>query len=319
MGPQLVRRKRQRKLSFNLRHADAFGALPPGELLIEQITGERLRALRDQGETVRKYQFRQFFELEAQRALHKEKITAALQSVAGIQVDINGWCRAIKLRYGHALLSCLGSLKQSGRFNYGADIDDQRFPVFPALYIASDRATAHCEMFGYTAEEDVSGLSGQALALQPATSIAYLALAGAVNNVFDLTQPKNLRAFLRATAVFKFTSDFRAMERKLGIRPVMLARTTGRLMTTFMDPSWRAFLTHVDVPANSQVFGQLVSAAGFEGIRYNSVRTGAHALAIFPRCFRNSSSIVRVLDPPPGARCIELRAGTYEDTERQVW
>jgi hypothetical protein len=320
MGRWPVHRNRQRRLSFNFRQGDPFRRLPPGELLLEQITGDQLRAARNRGETVRKYQSRQFFELEAQRAANKEKITAALQSVAGISVPIDGWCRAIKLRYAHALLSCVGSLRQSGRFNYGADIDEQRFPTFPALYVAKDRATAHCEMFGYTEEEHVAGgLSGKALALQPETSIVYLALTGAVNNIFDLTQSKNLRAFLQVVAKFKFSSDFRAMERKLGFKPMLVANTTERLMVTFMDTKWRAFLTHVDLPANSQVFGQLVSAAGFEGIRYASVRTRTDVLAIFPRCFRNSSSIVTVIDPPLGAHCAELSSATYTDVERQVW
>jgi len=71
--------------------------------------------------------------------------------------------------------------------------------------------------------------------------------------------------------------------------------------------------------ANGQVFGGLAAAAGFEGIRYKSVRTSGDALAIFPRAFRNSASIVRVLDPHPGAHCVELSATTFNDCERIEW
>jgi hypothetical protein len=147
----------------------------------------------------------------------------------------------------------------------------------------------------------------------------WLALTGIVNNVFDLTQERNLVPFLKATSIFRFSRDFRAYERSLGIRPVRVANTTARLITTFMDPSWRAFAAHVDLPANSQVFGGLAAAAGFEGIRYKSVRTGGDALAIFPRAFRNSASIVRVRDPHPGAHCVELSATTFNDCERVEW
>jgi hypothetical protein len=318
MGPPLVKPQKRRDLKFRFSRGNPFRELAPGELLLEQISDRQLRAARDHGQRILNYQTRQFFELEALRAAHRDKITDALQSVPGVPIDVTGWCRAIKGRYAHALLSCVGSMKQSGRFNVGADVDGgQRFPIFPALYVASDRATAHCEMFGHV--QPGSGLSAEALALQSDTSILWLALTGMVSNVFDLTQERNLVPFLKATSSFRFSRDFRAYERSLGIKPVLVANTTARLMATFMDPSWRAFAAHVDLPANSQVFGGLAAAAGFEGIRYKSARTGGDALAIFPRAFRNSASVIRVCDPHPGAHCIELSATTFTDCERFEW
>lgn len=151
MGQRFVTRHRNKKqLSYRVRQGQ-FPSLSPGELLLEQISNEQLLATRGRAEKVREYHAKAFYELEAQRATHTEIIINALQSVPSTTINVDGWCRAIKLRYVKTPLSCLGSLKQSGRFNFGADIDEQaRFTAFPALYIAADRATAHCEMFGYT-------------------------------------------------------------------------------------------------------------------------------------------------------------------------
>lgn len=148
------------------------------------------------------------------------------------------------------------------------------------------------------------------------TSLAWLALGGTMHNVFDLTEPRSLKPFIAATKHFKFTTDFRKFERSIGIKPVQVARTPTTLLRTFMDPSWRNYPMYADLPANSQVFGKLLNAAGFEGVLYSSVRTDGLALAIFPRCFAGSSSVVRVLDPLPGARCTELNATNYSAFER---
>lgn len=312
----MSRHKNKKQLNFRVRRGQ-FASLSPGELLLEQISDAQLLAIRGRAKKVREYHAKAFYELEAQRATHKEVITTALQSVPGVTVNIDGWCRAIKLRYVNTPLSCVGSLKQSGRFNYGADIDEQaRFTPFPALYVASDRATAHCEMFGYTEQESVTGLTSEALALQPATSIVYLALSGVVNNVFDLKQTSNLKSFLEVTKRFKMTSSLRRLERKLGVRPMQVIGTAALLVRSLMEKEWRAFPVHVDIPANSQVFGRLASIAGFEGIRYESSRTGKDVLAIFPRNFRNSTSVIRVTDAPGESTCIVLDGKTWRDAER---
>lgn len=320
MGQRSVTRRRNKKqLNFSIRQG-RFPSLSPGELLLEQISNEQLLAIRGRAEKVREYYAKAFYELEAQRATHKEGITKALQSVSGTTINTDGWCRAIKLRYVDSALSCIGSLKQSGRFNYGADIDEQaRFTAFPALYIASDRATAHCEMFGYTEHEATTGLTSEALALQPDMSIAYLALSGTVNNVFDLKKKSNLKPFIEATRGFKMTPSLRKLERNLGMKPMQVVNTMALLSRSLMEKEWRAFPMHVDIPANSQIFARLVLTAGFEGIRYESTRTGKDVLAIFPRSFRNSTSIVRVTDAPPKSRFTVLSGETWEDAERTAW
>lgn len=294
--------------------------LSPGELLFEQINDEDLARSQRHGRNSRRYNSRFFWELEAQREQSKEAINAALQSVPGITVNVDGWCRAMKARYFLSPLSCIGSMRVSGRFNFGADVDENnRFPAFPALYIAENRATAHCEMVGYTEPDGVHRgevLSGEALALMRDTSITLAAISGHVSNVFDLTDDKNLKSFIEETRDFKFTSDFRKFERELGFKPIQIARSSKELLGTFMDPSWRTFPMYLDLPANSQVFGKLLMAAGFEGVLYRSMRTDGRALAIYPRCFAASSSVVKIVDPLPSAVCTELNSATHMDCER---
>ena len=288
--------------------------------MLEQINNEQLLATRGRAAKIREYHAKAFYELEAQRATHTEILTQALQNIPTTPINVDGWCRAIKLRYVKTPLSCVGSLKQSDRFNYGADIDDQaRFTAFPALYIAADRATAHCEMFGYTEQTEFTGLTSEALALQPSTSIVYLALSGIVSNVFDLRLKSNLKPFIDATKKFKMSPSLRTYERSLGLKPMQVVSTASMLMRSFMEKEWRAFPMQVDIPANSQIFARLVLMAGYEGIRYISTRTGGEALAVFPRNFVNSTSVVQVPDALPETKCSVLNGDTWKDAERTEW
>ncbi|MBX3695326.1 MAG: RES family NAD+ phosphorylase [Steroidobacteraceae bacterium] len=307
-----MKRPGRRSLEFRTGRG-AFPTLAPGELLLEQISGEQLARSRSRQQAILLWQTQQFAELETQRTLHRARILEALRSIPGITVDLQGWCRAIKLRYALSPLSCLGSLRQSGRFNFGRDIDEFRFSPFPALYLAESPETALHEMFGATAEKGVLG--PQALALTREHSVALLSLRGQVNQVFDLTQPGTLQPFVDITKTFRFSREYRALERTLGIRPASIVNTVSMMLRSFMDPSWRVFNSSVDLPANTQVFGQLAAASGFEGILYRSIRTQGRSLVVFPRNFAGTSSVVRVLDPPEGARCVELTSRTYAEIE----
>ena len=100
---------------------------------------------------------------------------------------------------------------------------------------------------------------------------------------------------------------------------MQVASSAPLLMRSFMEKEWRAFPMQVDVPANSQIFARLVLMAGFEGIRYESTRTGKDALAVFPRNFRNSTSIIRVTDAPHETKCTVLSGETWRDAERTEW
>ena len=107
----MARHRNKKQLSYRVRQGQ-FASLSPGELLLEQISNEQLLATRGMAEKIREYHAKAFYELEAQRATHTEIITKALQSVPSITISVDGWCRAIKLRYVNTPLSCVGSLKE---------------------------------------------------------------------------------------------------------------------------------------------------------------------------------------------------------------
>lgn len=305
-------RKKRGKPKFVVRHGRAAaGGLPPGELLLEWITESDLQASRVRAADVLKLHAIQFGELETQRIAHRAEIDEALRGIRGTAIDIDGWCRAIKLRYLLSPLSCVGSLRTSGRFNFGSDIDEgARFAPFPALYIAKDRPTAMCELLQHTQNRN-DVLSPEAFSMLPDESLGWLALRGKAHNIFDLTQPDNLKPFLQITRRFRFSTGYHKFERKLGFRRTAIVQTPAILMRSFMDPSWRTFPMYLDLPANSQVFGQLVAAAGFDGILYPSVRSGGQALVIYPRNLMASATDIAVTDPLTGASHTILDAASH--------
>lgn len=309
---------KRRRLEFQFsrgEHDELFG---PGALLLEHCSDDSVSRWHARGRKLQAYNYKWFFELESQRAANQQAITAALQGISGIAVNVDQWCRAIKFRYSDTPLSCLGSLKTSGRFHYGSDIDPTRFPPFPALYAARDRETAHRELVGMGAAEQVGPLSGLDLALQKEQSLVWLTLRGEINNVFELTE-RNLHPFVDVVADFTVSDDARALAKELGIQPMRAAVTAAELLQTFRDPNWRGWPLNCSVPANSQVFGQLLSAAGFEGVQYSSVKTQLPAIAIFPRQFRNSTSSIYVPDAPATSHCARLDSNCYGDCERTSW
>jgi hypothetical protein len=309
----------------NLRHRfyrGPLGAIPPiapGELVLESISEQEYYLWRDRGKEYQEYHYLWYFELEAQRASHQSELLDALRSVPGATVNLTGWGRAIALQYSHAPLSCLGSLKWvGGRFNYGIDIDQDRFAPFPALYIAEDVETGLREMQGLTSEDSRSGLTPAELNLCGKSSFAWAVVTGSVANVFDITSPSNLENVMSVFAQFKLSSAVRATERRMQLPPKRIIGTAPELLESFMIEGWRQDPNLWSTPSNSQIFGHLVSQAGFEGILYTSVRTRHRNLALFPRQFKNSSSIVSVVGASPSASCCELSAKTYEDLERVI-
>jgi RES domain len=211
-------------------------------------------------------------------------------------VSLNGWCRIVNFKYCLQALSPAGSLRWvGGRFNIGADIDEPRFPSFPALYVAEDFETAFREYHGLSNGANVGGLSPDELSLEDAGSWATLKLTGNIGNVFDLAKLSNLAAVCKIFAKFNLSSRVRELETSAGLTRTVLARKPVDLLKSFMRDDWRAYPVHFDVPANSQVFARMVLEAGFEGILYRSTRGARKCLAIFTRQMGNGDSFVELM------------------------
>lgn len=298
----------------------AWPSIGPGELLLEYFSDKELIGWRSRAKDLQDYHYLWFFELESQRAVNHQKLLDALRTVPGTTVDLDGWGRAIEYKWSGTPLSCVGSLKWlGGRFNYGVDIDHARFAPFPALYLAQDAETGFREMNGLVRGSDRAGLTAEELALCTKSGITWVAVKGTVHNVFDLTRVANLKAFANVLNTFKISRSIRDTEEKLRAVPLRLVKTPSELHRSFMAENWRELPSMFSTPANSQLFGQLLTQAGFEGVLFSSTITKRLNLAVFPRQLENSASSVHAVEPPVGARCVELSANTYKDGERLDW
>jgi hypothetical protein len=92
-----------------------------------------------------------------------------------------------------------------------------------------------------------------------------------------------LKEFASIMSTFKLSKAVRDTERKLGATPLRLLDTADDLHDSFMVENWRHNPSVMNTPANSQLFGHLLSLAGFEGVLFSSTRTGKKNLALFTR------------------------------------
>src|SRR5258706_221037 len=110
--------------------------------LVEDIP--KSRALYEQ---LRQFHWEYYSELAYQRNKIYDSLKSSLRERAK-PFDLSRWQRVVK--YKHALdpLGTTGSIVDpGGRFNIGA-IDSTRYPVFAALYVASDKGTSLAELLG---------------------------------------------------------------------------------------------------------------------------------------------------------------------------
>ena len=105
------------------------------------------------------------------------------------------------------------------------------------------------------------------------------------------------------------------LAKELGLDPPSVVQTVDSLLSTLLNPDWRAYPIQFDIPANPQIFGQIVKSAGIEGILYPSKHTGKKCLAIFIENFSSSDSFVSLDDePPPGAVIRKVDATNWNQT-----
>jgi hypothetical protein len=224
-----------------------------------------------------------------------DSLKGSLRERAG-PFQFSGWQRAVKYRYSLVPLSTKGSLSDpGGRFNIGA-IDPSRFPVFPALYLASDKKTALAELLGRDGPAD--SLTPEELALTKPTSITVVSVSGKLESVLDVRDEKNLASFVNLVKDFKLSSGLIMKARRLGF-PAKVVRDTNQLVKEFQMSKWREWPMGFDVPSSSQIFGRIVLDAGIEGILYESVLTHSLCSAIYPQNFQNSSSYIELDGPCP--------------------
>jgi hypothetical protein len=240
-----------------------------------------------------------YSELARQREAIRTEIHATLNETSISNFEFSGWQRAVKWKYSLHPLCTNGSLVMpGGRFNIG-DVNSN-VPSFPALYIAEDKDTALQETLGQT-DCSKSGLSPQEIALTNPASESILSVSGKLERVFDLRPTRRLQKFVNLIKSFELSPQIQRRASKLS-QHISVVTTASQLKATLLEPNWRQHPALFDVPANPQIFGQLVYLAGIDGILYPSKLTGKPCLTMFVENFKNTSSFVQLDDEAPDGR-----------------
>lgn len=266
--------------------------------LLEAGSLEDMRAAKQVTRELIKYHWNYYSELARQRSEIQDQIKIALIQPCN-SFEFNRWQRAVKYKYGLHPLSTVGSLNFiGGRFNTGMGVNPE-VPFFPGLYLAQDKDTALQEHLGQENTSSDSKLSSQERALTNPSSETIVSVSGKLDKVFDLTNVKNLHAFVDLIKNFKLSKELIKSAKKLNMPNPGIVETIDALFDTLLHPDWRQLPSNYDVPANSQIFGHLLFSTGIEGILYQSKFTKKHCLVLFPRNFIGTESYIMLDDKPP--------------------
>jgi RES domain-containing protein len=286
--------------------------LLPTFLPLEQVDLQDIKRWQAGQQKLLDFHWQWYIEIGRQRTKVIDEIHRTLQAVS-IPFTFSGWRRSVRYKWSLSPLSSKGSLGvPGGRFNIG-DIDETLFQKFPALYLAEDVDTALCEMLG-PRRNAFERLDEFDLALVEEKSLTIIAAYGELESIIDLNNPNCLNKFVELIKSFQVSETLQTMAKEVNIDiGAGAVKTVTDLMTTLMNPNWRQFPMHVDLPANSQIFGQLVRGAGIEGILYPSKHTNRDCLGIFPENLKGGDSFVEIMDKevPQGVSPKRLDSKTW--------
>lgn len=252
------------------------------------------------------------FGLEDQRQRTESLLLESMRSCATSNFSVSGWGRIVDLRYSLDPLSMEGSMTGiGGRFNVGAGLSPGVFTAFPALYCADEYGTAFLEKFGSPDVTLPNGLSGEDFALRKPGSFSFIRLNVTLENMLDISDDSTLKPMVEILREFEVPKSVTQTARKLGLKQApWLIRSSTTLQKQLLHPNWRIRPMHFDLPANSQIFGRLVAAAGIHGILFPSSRDlERRCLALFPQNWVGSTSFIEIADVPPAGLRLSRRDG----------
>lgn len=268
------------------------------EIILEKTSLSELRARKARTQGILDYHWKYYSELAGQRKKIQEALIRILSESAIGPIERSQWQRAMKLKYALHPLSVVGSLssQEGGRFSFGKKLNPLYFPSFPALYVAADRRTAEFELL--CQDNHNSGLSNHDFSLTKTGSLAFVSVSFRLEKCFDLRESRALAKFTKKIRAFRLSPELRQMARSLDLVAPRAITTTAELHKSLLDPNWREMPMNLDVPSNSQIFGQLLSEAGIEGVLYPSRMTGLDSVAIFTRNLEKSDSWIKLDEAP---------------------
>lgn len=295
--------KRRHRKPAPPRHPPPRQAEPglPALEVLEEFTQASLAAWRVAARNLEQLSQEMFFGLEARRSRHSRELVDAILAASSGLSDFQGWARLVDYQYTNQPLSVAGSIKgDGGRFNIGAALDPATHTPFPALYVAEDFPTAYKERFGIEQGDSEGGLPASELILRRDASFSHVALNIRLETLIDVGDMHALKPIAEILARIQMPAGVGQLARRLRLRTPGLVRTPSSLQRQLLHPQWRIHPAQYDLPANSQIFGRLCSAAGIHGILYPSARNShRRCLALFPQNWRGSGSFVELIGPCP--------------------
>ncbi len=252
-----------------------------------------------QKDRILRYYWNFYNDLAYQRHKIADQLYQALLETTTRPYEFKEWQRQVRYKYSLTPLSPKGSLiEPGGRFNIPT-MNPEQIPPFPALYIAENKETVLQE--AGQKEKAPKGLSALDLALVKKESISIVAVNGRLESIIDLHEPKRLQPFLNLIKKFSISQEIVRAAKEIEIAPPKIARSLHSFIDSLLEPNWRAWCMQFDIPANCQIFGQLVANAGIEGILYPSKFTKKKCLAIYPQNFDLDSFVAIEGERPEGA------------------
>lgn len=283
----------------------AAAGTPPikGILELDRFSEESLERWNELSADLDELQDILYFNLEPERRRRRPDLLKAFQETPAEPLQLENWVRIVDYQWTLYPLSAAGSLTSiGGRFNAGTEIDSQTFSPWPSLYLASDQATAYREKFQIEAGQMVEGLSPEELALSPGKSHTTVVLNGKLSRVFPLT-PATLGPVARVLGKIKMPERAERIKKRLKFMPNDLRMmTTGKqLHDAAAVHNWRVLPVQFGLPAPSQILSELIRAADFEAIAYQSSKSSGMCLAVFVDRLAPGSYIELSGTPPVGA------------------
>ena len=117
----------------------------------------------------------------------------------------------------------------------------------------------------------------------PDLSHTNVQLQGRLVNLFDATRPRVFDRLVRVLATIPLPHKASKLARKLKLAkgdPAMIT-TAAKLRMAVFDSNWRVLPMQFGLPSQSQIVGDLIRRAGFEGVLYPSSKGNGRCIAIF--------------------------------------
>ena len=282
-------------------------------LELDRFSEKNLKQWESASEDLNRLESILYFGLEPERRSKREQLLAALNSHAGISVDLSDWVRIVTYQFSDQPLSSAGSLHSyGGRFNAGCDLDDNTLNPWPALYVAENYETAFREKFQLAHDGKIDGLSASELALENGVSHATLFLQGRIMKAFDLTSKESLVSIAKVLSKIHLPDDAKKIMKRLKIpqNGLTMIRTAKQLFDLATEANWTVNPVQFGLPAQSHILAELIRAAGFEAVLYKSTKGIGKCLAIFPEKMSEGSFVELRDTSKPGVTQVKLDSNT---------